>query len=68
MTQDHSPDHPAPPDYQSRGTDRRRKNLLMPPPFHTADGLILLERRSPTDRRASWIKDYTFAESGGEAG
>ncbi len=68
MNQDHSPDRRASPDLQPRGADRRRRNLLSPPPYQAAEGLVFLDRRSPVDRRASWIKDFALLERNGDGG
>lgn len=68
MTQDHSSDRRESPDLQPRGADRRRQNLLSPPPYQAAEGLVFLDRRSPVDRRASWIKHFELLDRNGNAG
>lgn len=41
--------------------DRRNPTLIAPPPFATAAGeMVAEERRSPTDRRAAWIREYVL--------
>ncbi|MFN4325897.1 MAG: hypothetical protein ACK4FP_08420 [Azonexus sp.] len=45
---------------RERGADRRSRNRVEPPPFMTRDGLVFEERRSPFDRRASWLREYFF--------
>lgn len=67
MTQDHSPDHRESLDFLPRGADRRR-HTLSPPPFQAAEGLVFLDRRSPVDRRATWIKPFGLFERNGDAG
>ncbi len=60
MTLDESPERSARRAFRPRSTDRRASNLLSPPPYQTACGLVLQDRRSPIDRRASWIKDFVL--------
>ncbi len=43
-----------------RGIDRRSRNRVEPPPFMTRNGLVFEERRSLFDRRASWLREYSF--------
>lgn len=40
--------------------DRRACTQLMPPPFDTRVGVVAVERRSPLDRRAQWIRQYSL--------
>ncbi len=68
MTQDHPSHHRTSSDFQPRGADRRRHNVLSPPPYHAAEGLVLVDRRSPVDRRATWIKPFRLFERNGDAG
>ena len=67
MTQDQSPNRRAPAEFLPRGADRRRHELS-PPPYHAAEGLVLHDRRSPVDRRATWIKPFRLFERNGGAG
>lgn len=41
-----------------RGPDRRHFSEMVPPPYITGEGLVLVDRRSHIDRRSSWIKDF----------
>ncbi len=43
-----------------RGGDRRTHNAGEPPPFMTRDGLVDVERRSPFDRRANWLREFAI--------
>ena len=42
-----------------RGIDRRSRNRVEPPPFMTRNGLVTVERRSPFDRRACWVREFS---------
>ncbi len=44
-----------------RGPDRRASKLLKAPPYATCDGIATLDRRSPVDRRAMWIREFSLA-------
>jgi hypothetical protein len=33
---------------------------MSPPPYRTAEGIVLLDRRSYIDRRSSWIRDFSI--------
>lgn len=48
------------PAQRKRGTDRRCNTLVSSPPFYTREGKILSERRSPIDRRANWIREFSL--------
>lgn len=39
-------------------TERRRPQILQPPPYRTAEGEIKIDRRSYLDRRSAWFRDY----------
>ena len=43
---------------RTRGADRRCNKVLSLPPFYSRDGQIPVERRSPLDRRANWIREF----------
>lgn len=46
--------------YRVRGKDRRTRTSIEPPPFMTREGLIVVERRSPFDRRATWVREFSL--------
>jgi len=46
--------------YRVRGKDRRTSTGIEPPPFMTRDGLVERERRSPFDRRATWVREFSL--------
>ena len=46
--------------YRERGWDRRTRNGVEPPPFMTREGLVEVERRSPFDRRATWLREFAI--------
>ena len=48
------------PAQRKRGADRRCNILVSSPPFYTREGKILSERRSPIDRRANWIREFSL--------
>jgi len=41
--------------------DRRSGWVCSPPPYQSIDGLILHDRRSYRDRRATWVRDFSIA-------
>jgi hypothetical protein len=43
-----------------RAGDRRSGKPMTPPPYQTIDGLILVDRRSQQDRRASWLREFSL--------
>lgn len=49
---------PQPPTYRERGRDRRTRNDVAPPPYLTREGVIEIDRRSPFDRRATWMREF----------
>lgn len=50
----------TPPAQRKRGADRRSNTLVSLPPFYSREGKILEERRSPIDRRANWIREFSL--------
>ena len=52
--------NPQRPDYRERGCDRRSRTGIEPPPFMTRNGLVTVERRSPFDRRACWVREFSL--------
>jgi hypothetical protein len=46
--------------YRERGKDRRSRTSVEPPPFMTRNGLVMVERRSPFDRRSSWVREFSL--------
>lgn len=44
--------------YQKRRAERRASKAVAPPPYETRDGIVLTDRRSSLDRRASWIREF----------
>lgn len=46
--------------YRERGRDRRSRTGIEPPPFMTREGLVEVERRSPFDRRATWLREFSI--------
>ena len=46
--------------YRERGRDRRSRTGIEPPPFMTREGLIEVDRRSPFDRRATWMREFSI--------
>lgn len=51
---------PSQPAQRKRGNDRRCNTLVSLPPFYSREGKILTERRSPLDRRANWIREFSL--------
>jgi len=51
---------PSLPIHRTRGADRRRNTVVSLPPFYGCEGKILAERRSPMDRRANWIREFSI--------
>ncbi len=51
---------PLAPPLRERGRDRRTRNGVEPPPFMTREGLVEVERRSPFDRRANWLREFAI--------
>lgn len=49
---------------RSRGKDRRGVTRISPPPFYTREGKVLVERRSPCERRATWIREFSLDTAG----
>lgn len=49
-----------PANYRERGRDRRSRTGIEPPPFMTREGLVERERRSPFDRRATWLREFSI--------
>ena len=45
---------------QPRGTERRVRSEMTPPPFAAAEGLVAEDRRTHVDRRAAWLREYTL--------
>ena len=43
-----------------RGRDRRGVTRISPPPFYTREGMVLVERRSPCERRSTWIREFSL--------
>jgi|APLak6261666328_1056055.scaffolds.fasta_scaffold17836_2 hypothetical protein len=66
MTRDQSQDPLPMRNFRPRGPDRRASNRLSPPPYRTADGLVTVDRRSPVDRRACWIRDFILDDRNGD--
>ena len=48
---------------QKRRADRRVCTQIAPPPYETRDGMVLTDRRSSFDRRASWIREFSLETS-----
>ncbi|MBS1139299.1 MAG: hypothetical protein H6R13_752 [Proteobacteria bacterium] len=48
----------------SRGKDRRGVTRISPPPFYTREGKVLVERRSPCERRSNWIREFSLDTAG----
>jgi hypothetical protein len=46
--------------HRARGADRRSNTVVSSPPFESKEGTILTERRSPIDRRANWIREFSL--------
>lgn len=46
--------------HRERGRDRRSRTGIEPPPFMTRNGLVTIERRSPFDRRATWVREFSL--------
>lgn len=67
MTQKDTPDHSARWVRPPRGTERRLRTRIAPPPYPTSEGLVLLDRRSYIDRRSTWIRDYSIDNGDHEA-
>ena len=49
-----------PANYRARGSDRRTCAATKQPPYTTREGLVEYDRRSPFDRRASWLREYSI--------
>ena len=49
--------------HQQRCAERRVNTHIKPPPYETRDGLVLIDRRSTFDRRASWIREFSLETS-----
>ena len=45
---------------QPRGTERRVRSEMTPPPFAAAEGQVDEDRRTHVDRRAAWLREYTL--------
>lgn len=60
MTQEASKDHSVRWVRPARGTERRLRTRMSPPPYRTTEGIVLLDRRSYIDRRSSWIRDFSI--------
>ncbi|HMT81765.1 MAG TPA: hypothetical protein PKD66_15455 [Azonexus sp.] len=58
--EDSNQDKPRSLPQRTRGADRRCNTLVSSPPFYTREGKILSERRSPIDRRANWIREFSL--------
>lgn len=54
--ENHTPDAARP----GRRTDRRLSTGITSPPYDTRDGMVLSDRRSPIDRRATWIREFSL--------
>jgi hypothetical protein len=50
---------------QKRRTERRSTTRIAPPPYYTREGKVLTDRRSLTDRRATWIREFSLESSPG---
>lgn len=48
----------------SRGKERRGVTRISPPPFYTREGKVLVERRSPCERRSTWIREFSLDTAG----
>lgn len=46
--------------FRERGRDRRSRTRIEPPPFMTRNGWVKVERRSPFDRRATWLREFSL--------
>lgn len=55
-----------PPAYRARGCDRRVFIGIKPPPYMTAKGQVDHDRRSPFDRRATWLREFSIEVSAPE--
>lgn len=44
-----------------RSEDRRISKQIEPPPYQTASGTVLDDRRSHLERRASWLREFSLA-------
>lgn len=42
----------------------RRRTPVTPPPYRTAAGLVLAERRARVDRRNTWVRDIVVETDG----
>jgi len=50
-----------------RGIERRVCTRLLPPPYLTKDGVVLMDRRTYLDRRAAWIRDFQIDQGSEKA-
>ena len=46
--------------HQQRRAERRTSKAVAPPPYETSNGMVLTDRRSSLDRRASWIREFSL--------
>lgn len=46
--------------YRVRGRDRRTCSGVKQPPYMTRKGLVDYDRRSPFDRRATWLREFSI--------
>ena len=46
--------------HQQRRAERRTSKAVVPPPYETRNGMVLTDRRSSLDRRASWISEFSL--------
>lgn len=53
-------DTPPQGEFRTRSGDRRAPGKLAPPPYQTSAGLVHVDRRSPFDRRAEWLREYSL--------
>ncbi len=58
-----SPAMKQPTSSERRRLDRRRSPVTTPP-FRTASGLVLSERRARVDRRSAWVRDIVVETDG----
>ncbi|MBS1144047.1 MAG: hypothetical protein H6R14_1453 [Proteobacteria bacterium] len=45
---------------QKRRAERRVCTRVTPPPYQTSAGVVMTDRRSSFDRRATWIREYSL--------
>jgi len=50
--------------YSERRRLDRRRSPVTTPPFRTATGLVLSERRARVDRRTAWVRDIVVETDG----